>query len=153
MQECARTWRTARLPSTGLESTDHHGMWCFGACTCTCMCVCCVCACMHMCVLILGCVDRGSLFCCRQPEFGGWGFNLPRGEPCRKVWEKIPEGIDILITHGPPIGHGDLCLSHQRAGCVDLLREIQERVKPKYHVFGHIHEGRLILVCRQELLC
>ena len=117
------------------------------------VCACCMCACMHMCVLFLGCVDSGSLFCCRQPEFGGWGFNLPRGEPCRKVWEKIPEGIDILITHGPPIGHGDLCLSHQRAGCVDLLREIQERVKPKYHVFGHVHEGQLILVCRQELWC
>ena len=27
------------------------------------------------------------------------------------------------------------------AGCVDLLHTIQTRVKPKYHVFGHIHEG------------
>lgn len=76
-----------------------------------------------------------------QPEFGGWGFNLMRGGPCREVWSKIPEGIDILITHGPPIGHGDLCRSQLRAGCVDLLREVQERVRPKYHVFGHIHEG------------
>lgn len=28
-----------------------------------------------------------------------------------------------------------------RAGCVDLLSTVQQRVKPKYHVFGHIHEG------------
>ncbi len=39
-----------------------------------------------------------------QPEFGGWAFNLPRGEECLEKWEMIPEGIDVLITHGPPIG-------------------------------------------------
>ena len=48
----------------------------------------------------------------------------------------------------PPVlfistGHGDLCLFGKRhAGCVELLHKIQQRVKPKYHVFGHIHEGR-----------
>ncbi|XP_070534012.1 metallophosphoesterase MPPED2-like [Ptychodera flava] len=55
--------------------------------------------------------------------------------------EQIPEGIDILITHGPPLGHGDKTMSEQRAGCVELLNTIQKRVKPKYHIFGHIHEG------------
>jgi Icc-related predicted phosphoesterase len=53
----------------------------------------------------------------------------------------IPAGVDILLTHGPPIGHGDVCKSGNRAGCVDLLKEIQLRIKPKFHVFGHIHEG------------
>jgi Icc-related predicted phosphoesterase len=71
----------------------------------------------------------------------------------------IPGDVDVLVTHGPPIGHGDRCMGGNRAGtvvdikdlyetharrglgCVDLLREIQTRVKPKYHVFGHIHEG------------
>ena len=49
----------------------------------------------------------------------------------------------MLITHGPPIGHGDLCNGRPpvRAGCVDLLKEIQQRIKPKINVFGHIHEG------------
>ena len=79
----------------------------------------------------------------RQPEFGGWAFNLQRGKPCHEKWVKIPEGVDILITHGPPIGHGDLCRNGLRAGCVDLLREVQERVRPKYHLFGHIHEGKV----------
>lgn len=76
-----------------------------------------------------------------QPEFCDWAFNLVRGEQCLEKWDLIPEGIDILITHGPPIGHGDLCSSNLRAGCVDLLHTIQTRVKPKYHIFGHIHEG------------
>jgi len=47
-----------------------------------------------------------------------------------------------VLTHGPPLGHGDLCEpGHHRAGCLDLLDELQNRVKPQYHCFGHIHEG------------
>ena len=30
---------------------------------------------------------------------------------------------------------------HQRAGCVDLLSAVTERIRPLYHVFGHVHEG------------
>lgn len=40
----------------------------------------------------------------RQPVFGGWGFNLPRGEQILKKWNKIPNNTDILITHGPLLG-------------------------------------------------
>ncbi|XP_002740401.2 metallophosphoesterase domain-containing protein 1-like [Saccoglossus kowalevskii] len=76
-----------------------------------------------------------------QPEFCDWGFNLPRGEQLLQTWNKIPDDTDILITHGPPIGHGDKTNDSIRAGCVELLSTIQQRVKPKYHIFGHIHEG------------
>jgi len=76
-----------------------------------------------------------------QPEFCDWAFNLPRGEPCREKWRMIPEGVDVLLTHGPPLGHGDLCSSGHRAGCLDLLDELQTRVRPRYHCFGHVHEG------------
>ncbi|XP_043223410.1 metallophosphoesterase domain-containing protein 1-like isoform X2 [Amphibalanus amphitrite] len=76
-----------------------------------------------------------------QPEFCDWAFNVPRGRPCLEKWLKIPENVDVLITHSPPIGHGDLTISGVRAGCVELLSVVQQRVKPKYHVFGHIHEG------------
>ncbi|KAM7346397.1 metallophosphoesterase domain-containing protein 1-like isoform 2-T2 [Cochliomyia hominivorax] len=75
-----------------------------------------------------------------QPKYGNWAFNLPRGEALLEKWNKIPANIDILITHGPPIGHGDLCKWGSRGGCVELLTTIQKRVKPKYHIFGHIHE-------------
>lgn len=77
----------------------------------------------------------------RQPVFFGWGFNLPRGQPLRDVWAKIPSDTEILITHGPPVGFGDETRDGNRAGCVDLLNTIQNRVKPKLHIFGHIHEG------------
>lgn len=78
-----------------------------------------------------------------QPEFFDWGFNLERGSACRKVWSKIPkEGVDILMTHGPPLGFGDACKAGNRVGCVDLLHAIRSLAKPpSYHVFGHIHEA------------
>lgn len=28
------------------------------------------------------------------------------------------------------------------AGCAELLNTVEYRVKPKYHVFGHIHQQR-----------
>jgi len=76
-----------------------------------------------------------------QPEFGGWAFNLERGKEILEKWNLIPDDTDVLITHGPPLGFGDLCSSGIRAGCVELLHSVQQRIKPKYHVYGHIHEG------------
>lgn len=76
-----------------------------------------------------------------QPNCGNLAFNLKRGDEILEKWKLIPEGIDILMTHGPPAGRLDLANRGTRAGCVDLLNEVQLRVKPKYHVFGHIHDG------------
>ena len=76
-----------------------------------------------------------------QPTFYDWAFNLDRGAPIAAVWDRIPRDVDILLTHGPPLGRGDLCVSGQRAGCLDLLKAVQGRVRPRFHVFGHIHEG------------
>ena len=76
-----------------------------------------------------------------QPEFYNWAFNLSRGEECSKMWDKIPLDTDILLTHGPPVGHGDKCRSGHNAGCVDLLARVVDHVKPIFHIFGHIHEG------------
>jgi len=50
-------------------------------------------------------------------------------------------GVDILLTHGPPLGVGDkLSGGRQVAGCSELLATVRQRVRPKFHVFGHIHE-------------
>jgi Icc-related predicted phosphoesterase len=74
-----------------------------------------------------------------QPEFCEWAFNLVRGWPLRKKWEAIPEGIDILVTHGPPMGILDYSkFGNEHVGCGDLRQELY-RVKPKIHAFGHIH--------------
>ncbi|KAI4469219.1 metallophosphoesterase [Holotrichia oblita] len=76
-----------------------------------------------------------------QPEFGNWGFNLKRGQQLLEKWDLIPDDTDILVTNTPPLGHGDLACTNVRTGCVELLTTVQKRVRPKYHVFGHIHEG------------
>jgi Icc-related predicted phosphoesterase len=73
----------------------------------------------------------------------GW-FGVPdQKERC----ERIPEGIDILVTHGMPYGILDLLpdfdSDHGKAntpgGSQDLLKRVKE-VNPKYHIFGHLHD-------------
>ncbi len=76
-----------------------------------------------------------------QPWFYDWAFNLQRGAEIRAKWQLIPSGIDVLITHGPPLGHGDVTVRGEAAGCADLLERVRE-VAPRYHFFGHIHEAR-----------
>ncbi|XP_012694553.2 metallophosphoesterase MPPED2-like [Clupea harengus] len=80
------------------------------------------------------------------PCFFRWGFNLSRGQALLDKWNQIPVGIDILLTHGPPLGFGDCVrMNLQRVGCVELLNTVQRRVRPKLHAFGHIHEGYGVL--------
>ncbi|CAK8992279.1 unnamed protein product [Durusdinium trenchii] len=76
-----------------------------------------------------------------QPEFLDWAFNVPR-QSIKEKWKVIPENLDVLLVHGPPLGRGDALMpSMRRRGCMDLLLEVQERIKPQFCVFGHIHEG------------
>jgi len=76
-----------------------------------------------------------------QPWFYDWAFNLQRGQELKEKWAMIPDDTDILITHGPPMGILDYTLMDKKnVGCQDLLDRINE-IKPKLHLFGHIHEG------------
>jgi len=72
------------------------------------------------------------------PMFMDWAFNLDRGHRLREKWNLIPRGIDVLVTHGPPYGILDLNYHGEHVGCKDL-RDVIERVRPRLHVFGHIH--------------
>lgn len=71
------------------------------------------------------------------PQCGGsdFAFQYQRNND---AWSgTIPLGTDILITHAPPKSHLDLPAS---LGCEFLLKEVW-RVRPKVHVFGHVHAG------------
>jgi predicted phosphodiesterase len=75
-----------------------------------------------------------------QPWFLDWAFNLRRGAEIAAKWALIPEGVDVLITHGPPMGTADRTVHGENVGCADLGAAMA-RVKPRLSVFGHIHEG------------
>lgn len=88
-----------------------------------------------------------------QPWFYDWAFNVPRGPAIKKHWDKIPEGTDVLITHGPPMGHLDQAIPYglesnweskfivhasEHVGCEELNIAVQV-IRPRVHIFGHIH--------------
>ncbi|MDJ1491489.1 metallophosphatase domain-containing protein [Cytophagaceae bacterium DM2B3-1] len=74
------------------------------------------------------------------PWFFDWAFNRQRGADIRKYWDRIPINTDILVTHGPPRGILDKTDRGDTVGCDDLLEAVW-KVKPKLHLFGHIHEA------------
>jgi Icc-related predicted phosphoesterase len=75
-----------------------------------------------------------------SPRVGHWGFGYSPREGY-KCWEKIPIGTDILITHGPPRGILDIGGNMMSSLGGDALLNRVNKVKPKLHVFGHIHES------------
>jgi Icc-related predicted phosphoesterase len=59
------------------------------------------------------------------------------------AWAKIPSRTDVLITHSPPYGIGDLSgQSGLRIGSQSLRAHVLERIRPQLHVYGHNHLGR-----------
>lgn len=83
------------------------------------------------------------------PKFGKrWVYNASDSE-LEEYWKEIPENTDVLITHGPPKGIMDLTQYDSRPGadgksyfqCGDkrLLERIKT-LKPRLHIFGHIHD-------------
>ena len=75
------------------------------------------------------------------PVLPNWAFHVERGAASRRYWDCIPLGTDIIITHGPPFGTLDKNdILGSRFGCKNLIQAVL-RVKPKLHVFGHVHGG------------
>lgn len=74
------------------------------------------------------------------PWFFRWAFNKKRGAPLARHWGNIPTDTDVLLTHGPAYGILDTVINEQNAGDKDLLSRVLQ-VRPKVHVFGHIHEA------------
>ena len=66
-------------------------------------------------------------------------FNTPP-EQIKEIWNAIPQDTDIVVTHGPPAMILDKTNFGDNAGDGYLYARIRE-IKPKLHVFGHIHES------------
>jgi Icc-related predicted phosphoesterase len=79
------------------------------------------------------------------PLYGG-AFGLSPSEDRRRLYAQIPEDIDVLVTHGPPYGILDSSPdSGMHSGCRELFDAVM-RVRPKLHVFGHVHGAHGIFV-------
>ena len=82
-----------------------------------------------------------------SPTFGDWYFMKDRAK-MDLIWQNIPQDTDILVTHTPPKGILDLSFDIggilEFCGCKALMRHV-ERVKPLYHIFGHIHTMKDII--------
>jgi Icc-related predicted phosphoesterase len=80
------------------------------------------------------------------PRFFDWEWNVNRGKDIAAIWKKIPDDINILITHGPSYGVLDLVednLSNMgrdlHQGCEELAKRIKELKNLKLHCCGHLH--------------
>jgi Icc-related predicted phosphoesterase len=78
-------------------------------------------------------------------RFHDWSFMRDPGEDIDRHWRLIPGHTDVLLTHGPPLGILDAVERAngliEHTGCGSLLA-VTQQIKPKLHIFGHIHEGR-----------
>lgn len=84
------------------------------------------------------------------PAFGGYAFSYAEDEDHFNTGPStIPEGVDIVMTHGPPLPPSpadpsnyflDLGHNGEHCGCPKLYRAVK-RARPQIHCFGHIHEG------------
>lgn len=92
--------------------------------------------------------------------FCDWAF-MRYEDGLDEIYSKIPEGLDILISHGPVKGYGD-CIEQVRysrysgkavepkmehLGSISLLKHI-DRCSPKLCLSGHIHSGNHNIVER-----
>ena len=90
------------------------------------------------------------------PQFNNWCFMMSR-DKTHKVWDIIPNDTDIVVTHGPPQGILDLTKGRswtneagdfvpatlEQVGCRSLAKRM-EKLQPKLHCFGHIHDFKEI---------
>lgn len=69
----------------------------------------------------------------------GAAFGVSSPADRTRLYATIPEDVDILVTHGPPYGILDRSPGAlDAAGCPQLLEAVA-RIKPRLHVFGHVH--------------
>jgi Icc-related predicted phosphoesterase len=74
----------------------------------------------------------------RTPRFGHWAFMYDQKNE-DAVWAPVPEKLHVLVTHGPAFTVLDQTASGKNVGCFGLAKRLEE-VRPRFHVFGHIHE-------------
>lgn len=76
-----------------------------------------------------------------QPAFCNWYFNEKNNAIRYKTFMKL-KNVDVLITHCPPQHILDQNQFGSHCGDMALLYVLNNFKNLKYHIFGHIHQGR-----------
>lgn len=75
-------------------------------------------------------------------KYGNWAF-MERDEILANVYCGMPsEGIDVLISHGPPYFYGDKNTQGEHCGSLSLFNRIDTQCNLKFVICGHLHEAR-----------
>jgi Icc-related predicted phosphoesterase len=79
----------------------------------------------------------------------GWAFTKHRSN-MDALWKEVDDDVDIIVSHGPPKTILDKAYNKvtgvlEHSGCQALKRHILERIKPKYCLFGHLHNNEDII--------
>lgn len=89
-------------------------------------------------------------------RFGNWAFMQEEG-PMADIYRHCPRDVEIIISHGPPLGYGDAVAVgsysaekrdwelryDKHVGCAAFANQLAYDEWPnlKLVIFGHIHEG------------
>ncbi|KRZ71977.1 UPF0046 protein T07D4.2 [Trichinella papuae] len=76
-----------------------------------------------------------------QPFLKHMAFNITDAKLLTEKWLLIPENVDILVTHLPPLGYCDLKRPGVHIGCAELLQIVLDHAQPKFHIFGQASYG------------
>ena len=74
------------------------------------------------------------------PPGGDWVWTAPESV-LEQVYAEIPADVEIVLSHGPAYGCGDLASDGLRAGSVALRRRLDDLPRIGLVVCGHIHEA------------
>jgi Icc-related predicted phosphoesterase len=80
------------------------------------------------------------------PAFYNWAFNYPMQPDMYKYeserrWMSCPDEVNVIVSHGPPLGILDGTVSGESVGCGTFSRMLPVFKQLRACVFGHIHNG------------
>ena len=75
-----------------------------------------------------------------SPQFFDWAF-MADEETLAKKYARIPDDTEVIVTHCPPLGAGDVTTMTLRTGSVALAERMKQLPRLRLVVCGHIHEA------------
>ena len=95
-------------------------------------------------VLMDEAIELGGLKIYGSPMTPLYGAAFGKSSPVDRIrhWARIPDDIDVLITHGPPKGVLDRPPDQEEGmGDPQLMARVKELPSLRLHCFGHVHSA------------